>query len=127
MKKSGSSIYQGNTSLSKAIYWFVSSGWIVSIPLSRHQKYDLLADNGEIKKIKIVSTNYKTPYGVFQANLRVIGGNRSGTGKVTFFDPTSCDFLFVVCFGGKDYLIPSEKVKGKSRINLAQYSEFETE
>lgn len=127
MNEERSSVYFGNLSLSKVIYSLTKSGWIISIPLSRHQEYDLIGDNGNLQKIKVVSTSYRAPSGVFQANLKVSGGNRSGSGKIKFFDSKKCDYLYVVCIGKdvNDYLIPANKVDSKGKINLSgAFDEF---
>lgn len=126
MKEQFSSTTQGNIGLAQAIAWFCKSNFIVSIPLSRHQSYDLLVDDqsGKIQKIKVVSTFCKVSSGSFQANLRVIGGNNGKDRKIKNFNPLEIDYLFIICELKEFYLIPSSKVNAKTRVNLNSYKDF---
>ena len=65
--------------------------------------------------------------GVFQVNLRTMGGNRSGSGRTKKFDKAAVDYLFVATEGGVQYLIPSERLRGTSTIALGPYYDEFTE
>lgn len=116
---------QGDAGLGIAIAYFTSQGATVSVPLTDSQGYDLIVDIDGLKRVQVRTTTYKTPYGVYQANLSTKGGNRTSVGRVIRFDSTAVDLLFVVTGGGSMYLIPASEVMAKNCINLGeQYERF---
>lgn len=117
---------QGDVGLGIAIGWFTSRGYHVSVPLTDSQDYDLLVDSdNRIFRVQVKTTYHQTYPGIYQANLRVRGGNRSGTGKVKNFDHKRIDYLFALTERGDMYLIPSYAISGHTHINLGeQYQEF---
>ena len=120
---------QGDVGLAIAIAWFVEHGHNVSIPLTDSQDYDLVVEfEGRLCGIQVRTTYHRKENGSYQANLRVLGGNRSGTGKVKQFDPELVDFLFIVTEDGQKYLIPSGAIHNRSSIALCnKYAEFRVE
>lgn len=116
---------QGDVGLGVAIGWFSSKGYSVSVPLTDSQDYDLVVEmNGKFCAVQVKTTFHTTEYGVYQANLRVFGGNRSGTGKIKYFNTTSTiDYIFVLTERGDMYLIPSSDVTSKATINLGEAME----
>jgi hypothetical protein len=50
----------------------------------------------------------------------VLGGNRSGTGKVKYFDPQRVDYVFVVTAVGEKYLFPSGIIETRTAITLCE-------
>ena len=117
---------QGNIGLGKAIEYFTSLQYPVSIPLNDTQKYDLIVDmNGELKKISVKTSRNKTQYGTYTVNLRNCGG-ASGKGKVRPFDNTSCDYIFILTGNDKLYLIPTNIINSTNAINVGKkYTEYE--
>lgn len=117
---------QGNIGLGKAIEYFTSLQYTVSIPLNDTQKYDLVADiNGKLKRVSVKTSRNKTQYGTYAVNLRNCGG-ASGKGKVRPFDKTSCDYIFVLTGDDKLYLIPTEVIDSVNSINVGKkYTEYE--
>ena len=117
---------QGNIGLGKAIEYFTSLQYPVSIPLNDTQKYDLIVDmNGELKKISVKTSRNKTQYGTYTVNLRNCGG-ASGKGKVRPFDNTSCDYIFILTGNDKLYLIPANIINSTNAINVGKkYTEYE--
>lgn len=104
-----------------AIAWFASRGHTVCIPLTDSQAYDLVVDMGDgLKKVQVKTSTFEKK-GVFQVNLRTMGGNRTGTGKTKRFDKEAVDFLFVVAGDGRQYLIPCDRLRGTSAIALGPY------
>ena len=93
------------------------------------QSYDLVVEaDGKFYGVQVRTTYHKKPYGTYQVNLKVSGGNRSGTGKIAYFDPQSVDLLFIVTDSGEKYLIPSSEVKSRSSINLCdKYEQYRVE
>ena len=117
---------QGNIGLGKAIEYFTSLQYPVSIPLNDTQKYDLIVDmNGELKKISVKTSRNKIQYGTYTVNLRNCGG-ASGKGKVRPFDNTSCDYIFILTGNDKLYLIPTNIINSTNAINVGKkYTEYE--
>ena len=115
---------KGNSGLGIAIAYFTTNGYTVSIPLNDTQDYDLIAEQrGSLKTIQVKSTSCKNKNGTFQVALKSCGGTKGKTYK-TFID-TNVDYLFVVNSLLEIYLIPKEKVKNKSTLNLcSKYLEY---
>lgn len=113
---------QGIIGLGRAIEYFTSIGWIVSLPLNDSQDYDLIVDDGnKLLKVQVKTTNCKKNKDgtIFALNLAVMGGNS----KENFVHKTNTqieyDYLFAVSGDGKEYLIPkSELMNVEKSISL---------
>jgi hypothetical protein len=116
---------QGDVGLGVAIGWFVKNDYPVSIPLTDSQDYDLVIEepDGRLAKVQVKTTYHQSAYGIYKANLKVAGGNRSGTGKIKRFDPTKIDYLFVVTEVWDMFFIPAEAVKSSLQISLGDKCE----
>lgn len=111
--------WQGDVGLATAIAWFAENHYRVSIPLTDSQDYDLVVDDGDrFYAVQVRTTYCQKPSGFYQANLRVMGGNRSGTGKTKHFDPQKVDLLFILTEAGEKYVIPSSELAARSSISL---------
>jgi hypothetical protein len=108
---------RGDRGLGAAISWFTRNGYTVSIPLSDSQDYDLVVDKGIPQRVQIKTTTYKRFGKSYTLQLCTKGGNRSGTGKIKFIDPTRVDKLFVHTPEG-DYLFPIRQVHQKTVMYL---------
>lgn len=117
---------QGNIGLGKAIEYFTSLQYSVSIPLNDTQKYDLVVDmNGKLKRISVKTSRNQTQYGTYSVGLRNCGG-ASRKIKVRPFDKTSCDYIFILTGNDKTYLIPSDIIDSINSINVGKkYVEYE--
>jgi PD-(D/E)XK endonuclease len=117
---------QGDVGLGVAIGWFVRKGYHVSIPLTDSQDYDLVVEvDSHLCKVQVKTTYFQKYEDIYQVNLRVFGGNRSGTGKVKYFDPERVDYLFVLTEAGDMYFIPSHDIQSRSSMNLGeQYAPY---
>jgi hypothetical protein len=115
---------QGDAGLGVAIAWFTTQGFGVSIPLTDSQDYDLVIDDGTLKRVQVKTTTFKTEYGVYFVSLTVKGGNRTSAGLIKKFDKAKVDLLFVVTKDGESYLIPSGDVDTQT-LNLGEkYEKF---
>lgn len=104
-----------------AIAYYSKLGWTISIPLTDTQDYDLIVDTeSTLLKVQVKTTTCKSPAGNFQVNLKVTGGNRSGTGKVKTFDTNSSDLLFVMTEDFDFYSIPKSEITSKTSISLCE-------
>jgi hypothetical protein len=114
---------QGDIGVAKAIYAYTALGYAVSIPNTDNTKYDLIIDNGELLRVQVKTTRYKTDSGIYKALLKTNGGNQSWNGTVSKLDSSNFDILFVLTEDGNMYEFPSEYVNGMSNINLGQKAE----
>jgi hypothetical protein len=125
MLKQKNSKKQGDVGLGIAIAYFTTQGYTVSIPLTDSQAYDLLVDDGVIRRVQVKTTTQKNEYGSYLVEMRTLGGNQSFN-YVKKFDPTAVDWIFIVTAEGQKYLIPVEGFTGRSSITVGkQYKEFE--
>ena len=110
---------QGDAGMGIAIAWFTKHGYCVSIPLTDSQDYDLVIErDNQFSSVQVRTTYYTKPNGIYQLNLRVSGGNRSGTGKTKHIDPDVVDYLFAVTNDGEMYLIPTGAIEARSILSL---------
>lgn len=108
---------QGNFGLGIAIAYFTTNGYTVSIPLNDTQDYDLIVEkNNILETVQVKTTSCKTKYGHYQVALRSCGGTKGTTYK-TVID-TKIDLLFIVSTDLSIYIIPREKIKNKTTLNL---------
>lgn len=108
---------KGRASLGIAIAYFSSNGYTVSIPLNDTQDYDLIIEKeGVLQTVQVKSTGCKTKYGKYQVALKSCGGTNGSTYK-TLVD-TKVDLLCVISKDLEIYVIPVDKIKNKSTINL---------
>lgn len=111
---------QGNVGIGRAIGWLAEQGYCVSVPLTDSQDYDLIADiNDKLCRIQVKTTEYKTPYGVYQVNLAVKGGNQS-CNTIKRFDSKKVEYLFVLTIENDVYFIPTEKIISTHSLNLGK-------
>lgn len=115
---------QGNIGLCRALYEYQKRGFTVSLPISENQKYDLILDDGKLKKVQVKTTQYKTKYGSYNVNIKTCGGNRSNH-NIHYFNNKNCDILFILTDVGEVYSIPSCEIKAKSTLTLSKkYDEY---
>lgn len=107
---------KGNKGLSIAIAYFGSNDYIVSVPLTDTQDYDLIVDNGKLQKVQVKYVEYKNKANHYAVGLRVISGS---TGKVVK-NAVDCvyDLLFVACSNKAMYLIPKSDIKNVNSITI---------
>lgn len=110
---------QGNIGVGKAISYFTELGYIVSIPLTDAQKYDLVVDiNNILHKVQVKTTTFKVG-SVYQVLLKTNGGNRSRSTEYLFNNADS-DLLFVWCEDGSMFNIPTKDITNTSTLNLGE-------
>jgi PD-(D/E)XK endonuclease len=117
---------QGDVGMAVAIWWLSEAGYHVSIPLTDSNDYDLVIESeGKFSSVQVKTTYFKNPAGNYRANLRVLGGNRSGTGKVKNFDAAKVDYLFVVTESNEKYFIPTSHLDVVNCITLCgKYEQY---
>ncbi|HEX2906540.1 MAG TPA: group I intron-associated PD-(D/E)XK endonuclease [Phototrophicaceae bacterium] len=130
LRSQKNSIRQGDVGVAIAIAWFAQNGYPPLKPLTENLPYDLGVDMGDkICRVQVRTTYHKNKAGNYEVHLRVLGGNRSGTGLTTYFDPAKVEYLFVVTEIGEKYLIPSTDIMCKSTITLCdeKYAQYRVE
>jgi hypothetical protein len=92
----------------------------VSVPLSESQRYDLIVDDESSppQRVEVKTTDRIRSNGSYQVELRTSGGNRSGIGKTTLFDPLFVDLLYVVAGDGWEYCIPTSALDSVQSLTL---------
>jgi hypothetical protein len=121
---------QGEEGELTAALWFKSQGAAVFIPLLHSPRhFDLIADWGDgVKRVQVkTSTAFRNRR--WDVGVCTRGGNRSWSGLVKHLDPTQYEYLFVIVGDGRQWLIPSDEVEGRTRVWLGgpKYSEYEIE
>ena len=108
---------KGNSALGIAIAYFITNGYVVSIPLNDTQDYDLVVEReNRYYGIQVKATSCKTKYDVYQVALKSCGGTKGTTYK-TVVD-TNIDYLFIVTDRLDMYMIPKEVITNRSTLNL---------
>ena len=111
---------KGDRGLGKALEYFTSKGYSVSIPLTDSQDYDLVIDYGEgLKSVQVKYTSY-IPKGkkYYNCDTKLKGGTKGSIWKR--FEDMSFDFVFVQTENGICYFIPRDKIPPCGSINLAK-------
>src|SRR4051794_40520803 len=100
----------------------------VAIPLGHAPDADLVVwDGARWAGVQVKTTGRLDPKGRFVAMLCTRGGNQSWNGLVKHFSAERCDYLFVLVADGRRWLIPAERVEGRTAICLGgpKYAEYE--
>jgi PD-(D/E)XK endonuclease len=112
-----------------AALWLTGQGATVSKPIGHSPDYDLLADFGD--RIGRVEVKTCTHFVRNRWSVAVCtrGGNQSWTGITKRFEPSRCDYVFVVVADGRRWFIPAEAIEGGTSIQLGgpKYAEFEVD
>lgn len=112
---------QGNVGLAYAIAYYSKLGYTISIPLTDTQDYDIIVDSGNtLLKVQVKTTTCINKQGNYQVNLKVMGGNRSGTGKTKTFDQNHCDLVFVMTEKFEFYSIPRSEITSTTSLSLTE-------
>ena len=114
-----------------SIEWFMSRGYMASIPFEQ-TVYDIVVDSDDgLRKIQVKSTTKRDRYGRFHVGIcrnkysRHAKHNASGRRKRRPYRPSEIDYLFIVTSTHDKYLIPIYTVIGKSTVTLGPtYAEY---
>lgn len=109
---------QGNIGEAAAILHYVKAGCKVSKPLFENCPYDLIVDDGTLKRVQVKTSRNKTEFGKYSVSLRTCGGNRSGTGKIKKLDASEVDVVFVLLDDGRTFELDAKELDGRSTVNL---------
>jgi hypothetical protein len=109
--------------------WFESQGAGIYFPVGHSPHSDFIAEFGEHLLRVQVKTCIAWRNNRWNVSICTRGGNQSWSGLTKYFDPTRCDYLFVLVGDGRRWCMPSGALGGGSHICLGgpKYAEFEVE
>lgn len=120
LKEQINSKKQGDVGMGAAIAYFCKCGHTVSIPITDSQDYDLIVDiDNKLCRVQCKTTYHIGKYGIYKANLKVFGGNKSRQIDKRF-DNTKVEYIFILCESTEMYLIPSNELKATTSISLGK-------
>lgn len=104
-----------------AIAWFTRREYTVCIPLTDSQKYDLIVErDGRILRVQVKTTTRRAPSGSWEVAVKTCGGNRSGRGKISYFNHEDAEVLFILASSGEIWIIETNKDTPRSSIKLGK-------
>ena len=110
---------RGNIGLTYAIAYYSKLGYIVSLPITDSQDYDILIDTETvIKKVQVKTVSFKDKRtGNYAVCLKTNSGFKNNR---TFkdFSENSSDILFVLTEEGICYSIPRDRITAKTQLTL---------
>jgi hypothetical protein len=116
---------KGNLAVASAIAYFVSSGYMVSIPLSDTAKYDLVIEKqGAFQAVQCKYAGYERSAGIFAVPLYVSGGNRSAGNHRIRYQSGDFDVLYILCANQRAYAIPFGEIADQITINVGRGSKW---
>lgn len=113
---------KGKGAVGMAISYYAIRG-NVSIPMEAHN-YNLIFDDGELHRIKVISCSYKNKSGIYTASIKTSGGNQPNS-SIKKFDAKSCDKVFVVTDDLLFFEIPSQDIKSANAISMNAYADYQ--
>lgn len=108
---------KGAVGVAKAIAYFADNGYVVLIPVSEAQRYDLVIEkDGVLQRVEVKSSNHKTGRGVsYRVHLKTCGGRQ----KTTFLSVQDSELVFISSGDGSQYLFPTRVLEGRDSIYLS--------
>lgn len=108
---------KGAVGVAKAIAYFADKGYVVLIPVSEAQRYDLVIEkNGDLQRVEVKSSSHKTGRSKsYRVHLKTCGGRQ----KTTFLSKEDCDLVFMSIADGSQYLFPVEDLTERDSIYLS--------
>lgn len=115
--------------------WLTRVGFGIFAPLFHSPDVDVVAaiEEGRLIRVQVKTSTslVHTPDGHprWSVQLATRGGNQSWNGVSKIFDPSRCDFLFVLTGNWRKWFVPSAAIEGQHAIRLGgpKYSEFEVD
>lgn len=108
---------KANIAVGKAISYYTSKIYTISLPLNDSQKYDIVVEiNSVLKKIQVKYTNSFAPSGFPILSLKSTSGTTRK--RYSIASEENCDIIFVYCSNNEQWEIPSSELKGRKTIYL---------
>lgn len=109
---------QGDIGEARAIYEYTRLGYGVSRTIFDSMKYDLIIDvDGQLYRVQVKTTSYKSIYDVYQVYLSTSGGNQSFN-KSRPRQDSDYDILFVMADNGDCWSIPVSEFEARNTLNI---------
>lgn len=109
---------QGDIGEARAIYEYTRLGYGVSRTVFDSMKYDLIIDvDGQLYRVQVKTTSFKSNYGVYQVALSTSGGNQSFN-KSRPRQDSDYDILFVMADNGDCWSVPVSEFEARNTLNM---------
>jgi len=109
---------KGTIGLGQAIAYFTSQNYIVSLPISDSQSYDLIIDKDKPERVEV-----KTTFATRQrktTNSYQVQICRKRHKKTYLFNPNNIDWMFIFTGAGERYLIPARDITQRYYLSLGK-------
>lgn len=104
---------QGSVGVSAAVFYYTKLGYIVLLPISEAQRYDLVVDkNGTLYRVEVKTSRTKAPSGKYIFQLATTGGNQSWNKTIKYLSSKDCDLVFLYAEDGSMWEYPIEELEG---------------
>jgi hypothetical protein len=123
---------RGRVGASIAMQWFLSHGYMVSLPVET-TTYDLVVESDDgLKKVQVKTTQRTSASGAYV--VKITRSVYTATAKLNArgryvtmpYEPGTVDFFFITTGDRRLYLIPFEAVRGFTDVSLTnKYAAFE--
>ena len=110
---------RGNVGLTYAIAYYSKEGYIVSLPITDSQDYDVLIDTGtSIQKVQVKTVSFKDKRtGKYAVCLKTNSGFKNNR-RFKDFSENNSTILFVLTEDGTCYSIPRDRISAKTQLTL---------
>ena len=117
---------KGNIALGNCIQFATQNNFIVSLPLTDAQDYDIIIDDGHtLLKVQVKYTGTQNDSGNYIVDTRVRGHKNSQGEYYVKQDVEPADIYFVTTADDINYFIPYGAIQGKQTFTLNEtYEEF---
>lgn len=116
---------QGNVGLGQAIAYYMSKGYVVSLPINDTQPYDLIVDkmdgNG-LRRVSVKTTQYQCGSGNYTALLENLRRKKNEC-FCKYFDNSSIDIVFIYTISKEMWEIDAKDITSKKTITLGENME----
>jgi hypothetical protein len=118
---------QGDAGLGQAIAYFSMKGCEIALPLTDSTDWDLIIeDDTGLKRVQVKTSMQVSAAETEIFDIRVKGGNKSGSTKTKMIATQEWDLLFLHHLTtGRQAVIPKEVITSKGQINLSEkYADY---
>lgn len=119
---------QGNIGEARAIYEYVKEGYVVSKPLAECCPYDLIIDDGNLKRVSVKTSSQQPRPGIYNVQLYTSGGNTKTASIRKAPDHSQYDLIFILTDDGRCWSIPADALANKGTVQLGssqnQYEQY---
>ena len=116
---------QGDIGLAVAIAELSKRNYLISIPLTDNNIYDLIIEKDlDLYTVQVKTTSRIMPSGNFEVGLKRVRTNRSKN-IIHKFNNEEVDYIYILTSDNTSYFIPSKNIVATSSITLGtKYNEY---